>query len=409
MVSTFVPNSVSRRTVLAGTETVRGAAVTPTYRWRGELEINRSRDVNRAPEATGTRDRLVTPNLGLPSFDGTYGEQLTFQSLGQHARYWLKAGDPAVGDSAAGTEAFTRAFVPGDTLDSATLEYGFPGLGFRSVGVLHNEGTITFDFDDADGVWKFSSSLLPASKDALPGTEKHATTTATSTVLTVSGATWTVNEYAGAWVTILDGAGYGQQRQVVSNTATALTVAPAFSPAPTVGDRFRVEGLFTAGISVPNEVKIATPGTKVYIDPADGTIGSTQVRNRMISGNITVANALAPKWFLENIDNPSNKMDEGDRIISGQLQMEFDRRDEYEQLSNLDEVAIRIAKTGPVIDATEGSNYLAQIDVARAVWTNYTPGTRQNNITATFAFDAYVPAASDILEVTTITPQATLY
>jgi hypothetical protein len=408
MVSTFVPNSTSRRVVLAGTEAVRGTAVVPDYRWRGELEIERERAVQRAPEATGTRDRLVTPNLGLPSFTGTYGEQLTYQSLGQHARYWLEAGDAPAADTGA-TVAYTRTIVPADTIDSATLEYGFPGLGFRSVGVLHNEGTITWDFDDADGVWKFSSTLLPASKDDLPGTATYTATGATATTLTVTGAAWTVDAHAGAWVTITDGTAYGQQRQVVSNTIDTLTLSTAFNPVPVIGDAFRLEGLFTAGIANADEVKIATPGTKVYIDPAGGTIGTRQILNRMISGNLTVANALAPKWFLENIDNPSNKMDEGDRIISGQLQMEFDRRDEYEQLANLDEVMIRIEKEGPVIDATEGSTYLARIDVARAYWTNYTPGTRQNNITATFAFDAYVPASDPILEITTVTPQATLY
>lgn len=409
MANVFVPNSTSRRIILAGTEAVRGTAATRDYRWRGEIEINRERAVNRAPEATGTRDRLLTPNLGLPSFSGTYTEQLTYQSLGQHARYWIESGDPAVGDSAVGTEAFTREFVPGDTLDSATLEYGFPGLGFLSAGVIHNEGTISLDFDDQDGVWKFSSTLLPQSKIALPGTDTGTASSATGTTLVDSTKSWTIDAYIGAWVTITGGTGYGQQRQVTDNDATTLTVGVAWDITPDATSTYRLEGLFTAGIAQPDEVKIQTPGTKVYIDPADGTIGSTQVLNRMISANLTVENALAPKWFLENEDNPSAKMDEGDRFISGQLQMEFDRRDEYEQLQNLDEVALRIEKSGPTIDATEGSTYLARLDVARALWTDFTPGTRQNNITATFAFDAYVPASADILTVTTITPQATLY
>ena len=50
-------------------------------------------------------------------------------------------------------------------------------------------------------------------------------TSATATTLTVSGATWTVNEYENFSVYIYAGTGKGQIRSIVSNTADTLTVA----------------------------------------------------------------------------------------------------------------------------------------------------------------------------------------
>src|SRR5680860_142105 len=166
MVSTFVPNSTTRTRVLAGTETTRGVAVTPTYRWRGEAAVTKSRPLIREEEATGTRDRFVTPQQGLPSFAGTYTKSLTYESLAQQLRYGLASGDSPVTDGNT-VPGYTRLVAPGETVDSATLQIGHPGLGWESAGIIHNEFTITWDFDDADGVWKWSSTLLPTSKDCL--------------------------------------------------------------------------------------------------------------------------------------------------------------------------------------------------------------------------------------------------
>lgn len=411
MVSTYVPNSVSRKIILAGTEARRGAGAVPTYRWRGELEIAKTRDLVRAEESTGTRDPFVSPQHGIPDLSGNYSESLTYESLSHHMRYGLISGDPAVPDANT-VIAYTRDHAAGDVLDSVALEHGFPGLGWESVGVLHNEWTLTWDFDDSDGVWKFSSTLLPGSKDALPGTFTGLATGGVvgseDTTLQSTGAAWTVDEYAGAWVTIYGGTGYGQQRQVVSNTADTLTVSAVWDVNPDATTLFRVEGLFEAGIPNASGEKISTPGTRVFVDALGLPIGSTQILERMVSGNISVNNQLAPKWFAENEENPSDKIDEGYRIVTGQLTMEFDRRDEYEQMMALDEVAIRFEKDGPVIDETAGTRYQAQVDVVRAAWENMSMQTRQNNITATFGFLAYLPMSNPILNVRTVTPLAQL-
>lgn len=69
-------------------------------------------------------------------------------------------------------------------------------------------------------------------------------TSATSTTLTDSTQTWTVNAFAQLWVTIRKGTGAGQARLIVSNTATALTVDHAWSQTPDASSEYSVGGIW---------------------------------------------------------------------------------------------------------------------------------------------------------------------
>jgi hypothetical protein len=408
-VVTSTPNEVPRRLVLAGIEAQRGAAVAPTHRWRGAFAAEATRDLVRTPEVTGGYDQLLTPQQGLPTTSGTYTEEASYESLGTHMRIGLAGGDPGVGDGNA-TEAYTRTFEPAfdrDDIESATVQHGTPGLGWQSAMVMHDEWTLSWDMDDEDGVWKFSSKLHLRSKTALPGTSSGMATAGTAATLTMAGAAWGLDEHAGKYLVITGGAGHGQVRQVTSNTGDTLTVGRAFETAPVAGTRYRLEGLFAAGVPRPAETKILTPGTRTWIDVAGVPIGTTQVRNRVISASVTCANAIAAKWFGENEDAASDRIDRGARVITGQVVAEFDRRDEYEQWLSLTEVGIRWEKAGPVIDAEAGTRYRARVEVPRAVWETPRPDTRRNNITATFGFVAYLPTGAP-LRVQTVTPVAAL-
>jgi hypothetical protein len=53
-----------------------------------------------------------------------------------------------------------------------------------------------------------------------------------ATTLTDSGASWIVNQYTGATITILSGTGSGQSRTVASNTSTVITISSAWSVNP---------------------------------------------------------------------------------------------------------------------------------------------------------------------------------
>jgi prepilin-type N-terminal cleavage/methylation domain-containing protein len=74
-----------------------------------------------------------------------------------------------------------------------------------------------------------------------------------STVLTDSTAIWTANALAGYTAFIVSGTGAGQSGTIASNTATALTLGAAMSPAPKAGSVYRVS-------SVPCSVTFALSG-----------------------------------------------------------------------------------------------------------------------------------------------------
>jgi hypothetical protein len=57
-----------------------------------------------------------------------------------------------------------------------------------------------------------------------------------SSTLVDSTATWSVNDLAGAWVTMDDGGADQEGRRIVSNTATTITVTPNWTLAPTTED-----------------------------------------------------------------------------------------------------------------------------------------------------------------------------
>ena len=67
------------------------------------------------------------------------------------------------------------------------------------------------------------------------GSEKHSdrgtATSGTTTILTDTSKTWTVNQWAGSVLAIVGGTDSGQSRTISSNTATTITVSSAFSAA----------------------------------------------------------------------------------------------------------------------------------------------------------------------------------
>jgi hypothetical protein len=371
------------------------------------LDINETAALIRTPENTGTYDGLITPRRELATFSGTYSEMLTYQSFAEHNQYAIKAGATGVTEDS----GYLYAVSPNpsdDDIASATLQYGVDGQVWQSTGVRHNEYTVTVDTDDADGVWKMNSNLFVRDKEQVIFDEGVATGGSTSTLVD-SGATWTVNALAGMWCFIDFGTGAGEVRQITSNTATTATFyGPLLNNAVAASDVYRIEGLFTAGVAFPAYDSIVVPGTQLYIDPADGTIGTTQITDRFISYNITVNNMRTSKRFAENVGALSARTGRGKRLITGQVRLEFDRRDEYQQYRDMSEVAIRVQQQGPALSGTPGDEMEATIDVARAVWDVFDEDERENNITATFGFVAYLPTSGQIATFSSVNDLATL-
>lgn len=81
-------------------------------------------------------------------------------------------------------------------------------------------------------------------------------TGATALTLTRAAAGWVVNAYAGKYVWISDGPGIGQRREIVSNTATVLTLSQAFDTIPTANvSLFEIVNALAA---IPEDLGVVT-------------------------------------------------------------------------------------------------------------------------------------------------------
>lgn len=397
-----IGNEVGNKAAYAGTEAVAGTPVAATHQWLGTLEITKTQDLVTTEEATGGYHRQVTPQLGLPTFTGTYNESLTFESLPIHMQYAIKAGAAGVGDGE-DVEGFVYAKSPDfnrDDIASATVRYGIDGLAWMSTGVRHNEWTLNIDVDDTDGVWKLNSNLTVGSKTEITDFEGVATG-GTATTVTMTGASWTVDEHVGKFVFIDFGTHIGDVRLIESNTADSLTVDQSFDETPAAGNVFRIEGNLPA-LVVPEYEKIPTYGTQVFIDEV-GSIGQTLITDRIINVSISSNTNRSTKRFLDNpSDQVSKRSGRGAQPVTGSIRLELDRRDEYVAWQNLQERSLRIEQFGSVIDpdaTPEPTRKRAWIDLERVAFGTPTEDSRENNMTVTVPFTAYLPESAPILIV----------
>lgn len=385
-----IPNEVSQRIVLAGFEASPGVPAVPDFQLLGDFTATKSHALNRKRETTGSYVGMATPRKQVPTYSGNYGEDLTFESWAQLLRATVRGG--ATGALVPGSAAvYDHTKAPSqsqDDIEAMTVHYGVDGLGFESRGVTFNEHTLTIDCDDADGVWKFAGPLFLRSKVELAGGHDGVATGGGTTTIVQTGAGWTVNEYLGAYVFQDFGSHIGEVRQVVSNTVDTLTVSTPFSSAVVAGDVFRVEPLFAAGIPIPQNEPIQSYGTKVFLDPYGTPLGTTQVTDRIISTNVTMAVNRTGKRFLENRDEISARTGRGDLLVTGQIRFEGDRRDEWREWERLQEFGIRIEQEGSEIEA--GFPRMARVDVRRAVWDEPTDDTRESNLTNTLGWVGYI-------------------
>jgi len=398
MAVTHIPNEAALQTVLIGTETRPGVAVTPTARLQGEFSATPgSGAIRRSVDATGGYDRTATLRRAQADPDGSYAEDLTYESFPTLMRYGVKGGGTGVSDANA-TPGYTYAKSPSfstDDIDTATIMSGVPGLGWRSTGVRWDEFNIVADSTDADDTWKFSATPFMRDVVRLPGSIDAVATAATATTITWGTGTYTANQLAGAYITLNPESHTGQVRQILSNTATAtgsttLTVSTAFDPVPAATVPFHVAGQFPV-IANPDYESITLEGTKLFLDlynAGASTLGTTDVSERILAFNISNTLNLARKRRLPGIVGRTGR---GAREISGTIRFEFDRWDEYRQWEEDDEISIRIEKEGSLIDTGAGSRKLARIDVERAAWDAFTPDTDNNNITMSLSFVALLP------------------
>lgn len=203
---------------------------------------------------------LENSEIGLKAVDGGDG---VIDMLGCHFELLRQYGLDVEGATVhiVGGWAFTAA-----TTHTAWLRLGHGNRTFVSDIRLQWDdaklvelvgGSLVLDSDSifANGAFfgQESSTMATASSFgggvynggmAFTGTAALTSGTATSgasTTLTDTGKAWTTNEFANKRVRITGGTGKGQTRRIASNTATALTVSPAWTTTVDSTSTYRVD------------------------------------------------------------------------------------------------------------------------------------------------------------------------
>lgn len=149
---------------------------------------------------------------------------------------------------------------------------------------------------------------------------------------------------------------------------------------------------YTAAIPDRTTEVIVAQGTKLYIDAAGGTIGTTQVLGQLISFSATIVNNIHLKAFMENVGvYAANKVGRGERTIDAQFVVEFANDTEFANYRANPPVErmIRLEQTGSQIHGSSVTNKRIRLDMY-GYWSGWDNGDRNGNITATFNFSGYV-------------------
>lgn len=142
---------------------------------------------------------------------------------------------------------------------------------------------------------------------------------------------------------------------------------------------------------------ILARGTKLYIDAAGGTIGTTQVQGKLINWSITITNNLYFKAFAEDVTNvAANKVGRGARLVDAQFTFEFDDDTEFANYRSSSPVQrlIRLEREGSNIHGTPTVNKRLRVDLY-GYWNSWSRGNRETNLTATFGFAGFVDATAN--------------
>jgi hypothetical protein len=140
--------------------------------------------------------------------------------------------------------------------------------------------------------------------------------------------------------------------------------------------------------------KIRAAGTKVYIDDAGGTIGTTQKTGLVKSGSVAITAGRINEDFLEDDQSyTANRVIIGEWTVDGQLVVSF--ADNTELANYLSESAvlrkIRISRDGSIIHTTVRKNIALDL---YGYWSGFTPGDQDGVITATFDVQAFYDATA---------------
>lgn len=190
-----------------------------------------------------------------------------------------------------------------------------------------------------------------------PSTQFTDATTATSTTIGDSTAAWVPNSFAGSIVEITTGTGAGQTRRVVSNTATVMTVSPAFTSTPDTTSDFEVmpEQLYGAtntvyGIGLTDN-SMLSDNRKLYVGTNDGSDGGgvtvldgqgTSIVTDVYHANAGKTDESNAAWTGTDYDDMQSIGTNGTSLVLGSLAHFWTETDEMDFQVSIDAIANRL-------------------------------------------------------------------
>lgn len=168
---------------------------------------------------------------------------------------------------------------------------------------------------------------------------------------------------------------------------------------------------FTGSLSDRSTEVILARGTKLYIDDAGGTIGSTQKTGSLIKASITVNNNIHFKAFAEDTTYvAANKVGRGQQTIDAQFSYEFDADTEFAKFRSTDAAQrlIRLEQSGSLIHSSSNTYKRMRIDLY-GYWNSWSRSDREGNLTADFGFAGfYDSSASKTFQIEIVNALSTL-
>jgi hypothetical protein len=159
---------------------------------------------------------------------------------------------------------------------------------------------------------------------------------------------------------------------------------------------------FTVALSDRDTEVILGRGTKLFIDNAGGTIGTTQVLGKLISASFTFMTNIHFNNFGEDETNYAHgKVGRGAYQVDAQFQFEFADDVEFANYRSRTPVErlIRISREGTQINDTP-TRKLMQLDFHRMFWSSWSWGDRNGNLVANFGAEAfYSPTEAALVEL----------
>src|SRR3989441_601281 len=187
-----------------------------------------------------------------------------------------------------------KVVAPGSEAGTGTGEDGTATISEEGVATIGDKGKATGDGGTGTGdAGTGSNEAGTATNESGTATNESGTASGgTSTTLVDASKLWSTNLWAGRPVSITSGTGVGQTSPVSSNTATTLTVSPAWTTTPDATSKYVI---LQTSTTLQDTTKAWT--TNLWAGRPDSiTAGTGAGQMRAVSSNTKNTLTVSPAW-----------------------------------------------------------------------------------------------------------------